>query len=148
MIPVKKLLVVNDGFFMRKAITKALSHLENVEIFEASDGVEALQKIDENEPDIVLLDLLMPKMGGIDLLKTLQARGEPRLGPNLIVLSAMLDPVVLAQLQPLGVSLVLSAPFHILELLETIRDIVDNPGLDQTPNLAEPSLNIAPVLAG
>jgi len=127
MIPVKKLLVTEDDYMMRKAITKTLSRLNNVEISEAADGLECLLKIDEDDPDIVLLDLLMPKMGGLDVLRTLQARGD-RLTRKLIVLSSMVEPGMVEQLEHLGVSLALSKPFHLHELLDTLRDIVDDSG--------------------
>ena len=89
MVSKQTLLIAEDEPVMRMAIQDALEPLENFELLEAVDGCEALQLIEEHQPALVILDLLMPKMGGIDVLETLQGRseGEPR--RKIVVLSAL-----------------------------------------------------------
>ena len=72
MITPKKILVVDD----EKLIVQAYGdHFRNegYEIGEAYDGVEALEKMQTFKPDIILLDILMPKLDGISVLKKLKA---------------------------------------------------------------------------
>jgi two-component system chemotaxis response regulator CheY len=63
-------LVVDDAAFMRMRCAKLLSE-KGYEVFEAANGVEALQKYKEHGPDGVLLDITMPDMDGIATLKKL-----------------------------------------------------------------------------
>ncbi len=119
----RKLLIAEDEPAMRLAIKSALSVLEDYTIVEAADGLEALRIIDEDNPDLILLDLLMPKMGGIDLLIALQERGEPRPDGKIVVLSAVVAPHMVEHLQRLGAHRVVTKPFHIAELLSTVKEV-------------------------
>ncbi len=64
-----KVLIVDDNLLYRKVIRKSLSHFENVDIIdEASSGENALEVLKEKEADLVLLDIHMPGMGGVQTL--------------------------------------------------------------------------------
>jgi len=119
----RTLLIVEDEPAMRLAIKSALSALEDHNIVEAADGLEALRIIDEVNPDLIVLDLLMPKMGGIDVLIALQERDEPRPDRKIIVLSALVAPQMVEHLQRLGAHRVVTKPFHIHELLNTVEEV-------------------------
>jgi len=67
-----KILVVDDDMINRKLLNVLLKKNGYTDVIEAEDGLEALQKIKENKFDIILLDIVMPKMDGIDVLKTLK----------------------------------------------------------------------------
>ena len=70
-----KLLIVDDEAPARKKLARQLSRHARVEVVgEASDGMEALQLIDEKKPDVVMLDIQMPGMSGFDVVRLL---GEP-----------------------------------------------------------------------
>ena len=97
--------------------------MEDYSIVEAADGAEALQIIEDTNPELIILDLLMPKMGGIDLLIALQERGEPRPGGKIVVLSALVAPQMIEQLHRLGVQRVVTKPFHLDELLRTVVEV-------------------------
>jgi two-component system chemotaxis response regulator CheB len=63
------ILIVDDSFVMRSVLNQIISPYPDFNIIgEASNGVEALKKMHELHPDIVLLDLEMPKMNGIECL--------------------------------------------------------------------------------
>ena len=68
---VKKVLVVDDDPDMRNAITIILES-QDYKIVTAQDGVEALASLRAEQPDLMILDLLMPNMDGFAVLKTLQ----------------------------------------------------------------------------
>lgn len=70
-----KLMIVDDHAVVRKGIINLLEDEENIEIVgEASDGVEALEGIKELKPNIVLLDLSMPKMTGFEVAKIISQK--------------------------------------------------------------------------
>ncbi|UTA67090.1 MULTISPECIES: response regulator transcription factor [Emticicia] len=70
-----KLLVVDDHAIVRRGIINLLEEEENIEIAgEASDGTEALEGIKELKPDVVLLDLSMPKMTGLEVTRIISQK--------------------------------------------------------------------------
>ena len=68
---IDRVLVVDDNTDMRSYIVKLLRKFYKVD--EAGDGLEALEKISQNVPDLVLTDVMMPRMDGKELLKKLRS---------------------------------------------------------------------------
>jgi len=66
-----KILLVEDSKFLRIATERALARA-GYEMCSAMDGLEALKQARENRPDLILLDMLLPKMSGLDVLKALK----------------------------------------------------------------------------
>jgi two-component system, OmpR family, response regulator MprA len=84
----KKVLVIEDEKDLRDAIQTALTY-EGFEVETAEDGVDGYNKVHEFKPDLILLDILMPKQNGIDTLKSL--RGE-EWGKNVpVIIMTVLD---------------------------------------------------------
>lgn len=79
----KKVLVVDDEAVLRRAIVDTLKAEEGLDVFEAADGEEAFLSIQKNHPDLVLLDIMMPKMDGLTVIKKL--RTENALGNTKIM---------------------------------------------------------------
>ena len=73
-----KILIVDDSKAMRMIVRRSITQagFTNIETVEASNGVEALQVIEQQSPDLVLSDWNMPEMKGIDLLISLRAAGR------------------------------------------------------------------------
>ncbi|RLE44764.1 response regulator [Candidatus Woesearchaeota archaeon] len=70
-----KILVADDDPDMRLAIASVLRY-RSYQVIEACDGREALRKLKEEKPDLLLLDLLMPEMDGFDVIKELRINQE------------------------------------------------------------------------
>lgn len=67
-------IVVDDSTFMRNSLTRMLTSDPEIEVVgHAGDGIEALEKIKELNPDIISLDLEMPRMGGLEMLEKLMS---------------------------------------------------------------------------
>ncbi|HQJ88963.1 MAG TPA: response regulator, partial [Methanoregulaceae archaeon] len=82
-----RVLVVDDSVFMRTVIKDILSHDPEIEVVgTAVDGTDALAKIDSLRPDLVTLDIEMPKMTGIEVLEALATRQD---GPRVLMLSSL-----------------------------------------------------------
>jgi two-component system chemotaxis response regulator CheB len=74
-----RVLVVDDSAFARKVLRETLSQSAALEVVGvARDGLEALEKIAELQPDVVTLDLVMPNLDGLGVLRALPAQGGPR----------------------------------------------------------------------
>jgi len=71
----KKILVVEDSPTTRKVIKMTLQSHEFI-VVEASDGIEALSKLNDEQPDLILLDVMLPKLDGYGLLSVLKQKKE------------------------------------------------------------------------
>jgi two-component system chemotaxis response regulator CheB len=75
-----RVLVVDDSAFARKVVREVLSADPRIEVVGiARDGLDALEKIGELDPDVVTLDLLMPNLDGIGVLHALEGKARPRI---------------------------------------------------------------------
>ena len=79
-----RILLVEDDRYLRRACETALRQ-RGFTVASAVDGAEALTAIAASPPDLVLLDLLMPKVTGLEVLRSLRARPETRALPVLIL---------------------------------------------------------------
>jgi DNA-binding response OmpR family regulator len=114
---VARLLVVDDEPRIRTVLNRSLS-AQGHTVYEAADGQAALEQIDSGDVDLVLLDLAMPRCGGLDLLNVLKQRES---FPPVIVLTAVTD--ISARIQALdrGAVDVVAKPFSSAELSARIR---------------------------
>jgi DNA-binding NarL/FixJ family response regulator len=94
-----RILVVDDHAPFRHLICAALQRRAEFQIIEAADGLEAVQKAEELQPDLILLDINLPKMHGFDVAKQL-----PRLAPRgrLLFLSQESSPDIVRKALSLG----------------------------------------------
>jgi two-component system, NarL family, nitrate/nitrite response regulator NarL len=73
----KKILIVDDHTLFREGLVKMINHWDDFKVVgEASNGVQAIQSVENLSPDIVLMDIAMPLMNGLDALETI-ARTHP-----------------------------------------------------------------------
>jgi len=96
----KKILLVEDEEIMIDLLQKKLLK-EGYEILVARDGEEGLEKIKETRPDLILLDIIMPKMGGLELMEEM-VKDEKLKKIPVIVISNSGQPVELDRAQKLG----------------------------------------------
>ena len=83
----KKIVIAEDDKFISEMYIAKLSS-EGFDVEYAQDGKEAIEKICEIQPDIVLLDILMPKMNGIEVLKKIRADKKIKNTPVIILTNA------------------------------------------------------------
>ncbi|MGO8794739.1 MAG: response regulator [Candidatus Sulfotelmatobacter sp.] len=95
----KKILLVEDSKFLRLATERALARA-GYEVSSASDGEEALRMAQEKLPDLMLLDMLLPKMGGPDVLKAVKK--DPRTKGIAVVVMTGMSPKNAVRLQQDG----------------------------------------------
>ncbi len=115
-----KILIVEDEQKMRQGLKENLE-FEGYEVDEAPDGFEGLRKIKENNYDLVLLDVMMPKLSGFDVCK--QARQEG-IDSHIIMLTAKGEEIDKVLGLELGADDYITKPFSLRELLARIKAIL------------------------
>lgn len=85
----KSILLVDDDMTLREMYTERLK-AEGYGVMTARDGEEALQMATDNHPNVILLDIMMPKINGLDVLKKLKDQSETKDIP-VIVLTALIQ---------------------------------------------------------
>jgi CheY-like chemotaxis protein len=113
-----RVLVVDDDPIMRRAMRK---HLEaaGFEVCEASDGLEAIEQTSIVKPDLVILDVAMPRLNGIDAARELM-----RFHPNVpVILHTLHADIIRAQGLPEGVSNVIAKGERLIPTILTLLDL-------------------------
>ncbi len=82
----KTILIVDDEKPLREALYESLS-LENFNILQAKNGAECLQTIEDHDVDLILLDIQMPVMSGIEVIDEINKFPEPKKKPHVIALT-------------------------------------------------------------
>lgn len=122
---VKKILIADDESGLRLLVAATLGTL-GYEIIEAKDGQEAWALIREHRPDLVLLDLNMPHLNGLEVCQQMKSSAE--LAPiPVVMLTAQRQPTTQEAAAGAGVDVFLTKPFSPLELLDVVEDIL-SPG--------------------
>lgn len=120
-MPSKKILACDDERHIVRLIQVNLERA-GYTVVSAFDGTEALKKVEADKPDLIVLDVMMPKMDGFEVLKRLQANPETRDIP-IIMLTAKAQDADVFRGWSSGVSAYLTKPFNPLELLTFVKRI-------------------------
>jgi CheY-like chemotaxis protein len=111
-----KVLIVDDEAELRTILAEQLRH-HGLQVLEASNGLEGLWQLKHENPDVIVLDLTMPRLGGLEALKRMHTF-DPRL--RVIVLTGTEDPVQHQQARNLGASDVYTKPYDLEALVRMI----------------------------
>ena len=120
-----KILIVDDEPHLRTLIQQTLEELEDegVELFTAANGEEALETIKKEQPNLVFLDVMMPKKNGFDVCYTVKR--ELGLGQiYIILLTAKGQEFDRQRGQEVGADLYMTKPFDPDALLEKARSVL------------------------
>lgn len=119
-----KILIVEDDTAMARALQDGLQY-EGHSVTIARDGVEGLRLATEAAPDLVLLDLMLPKMGGLDVCKKIRARGSDVPVLMLTARGQEIDKVVGLRS---GADDYVTKPFGFMELLARVEALLRRAG--------------------
>lgn len=118
-----KILAVDDSTSMRQMVTFTLKGA-GFQVIEASDGVDALNKAKSEQVDLVISDVNMPNMNGIDLVKELRGLSNYKYTPMLMLTTEAGDDSKSAG-RAAGATGWIVKPFNPDQLLATIKKILD-----------------------
>jgi CheY-like chemotaxis protein len=118
-----RVLVVDDSDVIRTLITVNLE-LEGFEVVTAVDGQDALDKIHEVLPDVMTIDVVMPRLDGFDTVA--QLRADPRTSQlKIAMVTACAQEADLRRGAEVGVDAYVTKPFDPAHLVRTVRDLVE-----------------------
>ena len=120
----KKILLVDDAAFMRMMLKDTLTKNGYTEIYEAVDGADAVEKFKEIGPDLVVMDITMPNMDGLEALKAIRALNG---NANVVMCSAMGQESMVMDAVRSGAKDFIVKPFKDDRLMKTVTSILGNP---------------------
>ncbi|GAP07893.1 MAG TPA: response regulator [Anaerolinea thermolimosa] len=115
-----KILIVDDAEFLRVRITKMLSG-DGFEVFEAENGLKALNTYKEVKPDVVLMDVTMPEMDGLTALKEIR-KFDPQ--ARVVMLTALGQESVVLEAVKSGARDFIVKPFERERVMSAIQKLV------------------------
>jgi len=120
-----RVLVVDDDDVIRQLITVNLE-LEGFEVATAVDGQDCLDKVKDVRPDVITLDIMMPRLDGWEAASRLRADSETA-DIKVVLLSARAQEADLERGSRIGVDAYLTKPFDPDELIEVVRRLAGLP---------------------
>jgi response regulator RpfG family c-di-GMP phosphodiesterase len=131
-----KILLVDDEPALRELL-RATFEGADVSVDEAESGLEAEARIRRRRPDVIVLDLRMPGMDGVELCKRLKA--EPRTREIPIVLLTGADPEEARRAQRAGAAALVRKPFSPLDLLAVVEGVAGRSPMPRRPRRRKPA---------
>ncbi|MDM5361362.1 two-component system response regulator (stage 0 sporulation protein F) [Peribacillus sp. B2I2] len=113
-----KILIVDDQFGIRILLNEVL-HKEGYETFQAANGIQALEVLNNHSPDLVLLDMKIPGMDGIEILKRMKVV-EPDI--RVIIMTAYGELDMIQEAKDLGAMTHFAKPFDIDDIRKAVRE--------------------------
>ena len=117
----KNILICDDAAFMRMMIKDILTKNGYIIAGEAENGAKAVEKYAELKPDLVLMDITMPEMDGIEALKKIKA-SDP--GASVIMCSAMGQQAMVIESIQSGAKDFIVKPFQADRVIEAVQKVV------------------------
>ena len=119
----KRILIIDYEETIQNVVQFGIRMRAGWHVLTASSGMQGIQTAQAEQPDVILLDVMMPEMDGIDTFKNLQSHPETEQIP-VIFLTAKAQTAEKRQFNELGVSGVITKPFNSLDLPEQIAKIL------------------------
>lgn len=121
---VKRILIAEDEEVLRMLIVDSLED-EGYIIDEASDGIEALELFEENTYDLLLVDYMMPRLTGIEVIKKVRSYIDSKQTVKILMLTAKSQEKDIEEAKVAGADYFLAKPFSPMKLVELVEEIVN-----------------------
>ncbi len=118
-----KALVVDDSKAMRQYVRSVLAHLPDTTVAEVDSGFEAFRILARKQFDLVITDINMPDINGLELIRFLK-RSDRHQGTKIVVITTLNKERTAAKVEMLGVDRFLAKPFEPDALTEVVTDLL------------------------
>jgi len=115
-------MIVDDSLTVRKITSRTLTRA-GFDVITAKDGIDALELLNDRTPDVILLDIEMPRMDGFEFTKTIKAEPKNAHIPIIMITSRTAEKHR-NRAQELGVDLYLGKPYQEEELIKNLREML------------------------
>ncbi|MCQ4286466.1 response regulator [Pseudomonas stutzeri] len=123
MRPLQRILHVEDVPSIQVVTRISLEKLGGFEVLSCASGQEALARAQLFAPDMILLDVMLPQMGGLELLRQLSSLIDLQHTPVVLLTGQQDEPASPAELRQLGVRKLLRKPFDPLQLAAQLKEV-------------------------
>ena len=121
----KKILIVEDEEDILELLTAIFNDLEDYEILCARDGEEALRVARENNPDVILLNILLPRMNGYDVCKSVKSDSTMS-HIKVVAISGIVQKYNQLKAKEVGVDAFITKPFDSIVLIQKVEELLRN----------------------
>ena len=122
-----KVLIIDDDADIRLIAGLSLGRVGGMDVIDAASGVEGVRKAQEEKPDVILLDMMMPAMDGLETLAALRSQPATAMTP-VIFLTAKAVGAEVERMRALGAAGVLIKPFDPRTLSGDVRALLQQAG--------------------
>lgn len=116
-----KILVVDDAAFMRMMVKDTLTKNGYSDLYEAADGVQAVEMYNEVKPDLVIMDITMPNMDGLEALKAIKTQNPQA---QVVMCSAMGQEAMVIDAIKSGAKDFIVKPFKPDRIIKTVEQLL------------------------
>ncbi|PBE40168.1 sporulation transcription factor Spo0A [Clostridioides difficile] len=121
-----KIVLADDNKDFCQVLKEYLSNEDDIDILGiAKDGIEALDLVKKTQPDLLILDVIMPHLDGLGVIEKLNTMDIPKM-PKIIVLSAVGQDKITQSARNLGADYYIVKPFDFVVFINRIRELVSN----------------------
>ncbi len=120
----KRILVIDDEVAIRTVIKITLEVVGEWTVFTAASAAEGFAIAEDQQPDAILLDIMMPDVDGLTLCQWLR-KSPIACSIPIFLITAKMNPISAAQFEQLGISAVFAKPFEPLQLSDRIAKILN-----------------------
>lgn len=118
-----KILIADDDQGLQKLLYQALAKAGNYTIEKAFNGTQALIKMGTYLPDLLILDLFMPRMNGLDVCRTI-IKEEKLSKMKVMIITGLPNSIELAEIKKIGFMNVYTKPFNLSQFVKTVEEIL------------------------
>jgi CheY-like chemotaxis protein len=119
-----KILIVEDDKFLQDLYFHTFS-LSGYDVLVAKDGLEGLEKVSEFKPELILLDMMMPKMNGLDFLRNIKKNEEIKNIPVVVLSNYSNEPQQNEALVLGALTFVIKSEYDPSQVVQLAKDILD-----------------------
>ena len=116
-----KILIVDDAAFMSMMVKDTLSKNGYTDLYEAADGLQAVEVYNEVKPDLVIMDITMPNMDGLDALRAIMGQNP---GAKVVMCSAMGQEAMVIDAIKSGAKDFIVKPFKPERIIKTVEQLL------------------------
>ena len=117
----KNILICDDAAFMRMMVKDTLSKNGYTDLYEAADGLQAVEVYNEVKPDLVIMDITMPNMDGLDALRAIMGQNP---GAKVVMCSAMGQEAMVIDAIKSGAKDFIVKPFKPERIIKTVEQLL------------------------